>query len=155
MRKVFESISDFILPAVVFIAITAILTGTALFSKMGQRMQEEKEDFSNFQDAGAIKEICEREEPVIVYTGKKVFQTGESISVGTLFTATEGSGISVEVEEITNEAGEDVMGNYDENIKTVSFSQRGIYTFTIYTMDHERKAASRKFSIAVDSRTAK
>lgn len=154
MRKWVESISDMLIPSLVFAAILAILTGGAFFTKMGQRMQTESEDFTNCIDTGKTEEVCAREEPEISYSGKKIWKTGETIPTGTCFRAkdAEGNPLVVEVREITDEKGNDTMDCYQKVGQTAVFSRRGVYTFRVYAIDSERKAAEKKFSLMIDSR---
>ena len=63
MRKVFETISDVVLPAVVFLAVLAILLGSSLLGRVGARMEEPGEDFSQMGDSYAVQAFSERNQP--------------------------------------------------------------------------------------------
>lgn len=154
MKKVFEMVSDMILPGIIFISIVAILTGGALLSKAGQRMDVEKEDFSNSKDTGAVADVCAREEPTITCVGKKNWNIGEAIRINDVFQAvdTEGNPLTVKLADITDESGNSVMGSYQEATQTAAFSHEGIYTFHLKAIDSERKTTEAKFSFAVDER---
>lgn len=154
MKKVLEMASDMILPGIIFVSIVAVLTGGALLSKAGQRMDAEKEDFSNSKDTGAVEDICAREEPSITCVGKKTWNTGEAISINSVFTAADAEGnlLTVKTVDITDESGNSAMDSYQEASRTAVFSRRGVYTFHLRAMDSERKTAEAKFSFAVDER---
>lgn len=154
MKKVYENISDMLIPGIIFIFIMAILTGATLFSKLGERMQEETESFSDCADTKETEKICNRTEPQIAYAGRKIWNTGEVISIKDTFPAkdAEGNPLDVEVREITDVEGNDVTDSYRATEHTAVFSHRGIYTFRIHTMDRERKTAAKKFSLVVDGR---
>lgn len=154
MKKIYESMSDMILPAVVFIGIIAIIAGAALLTKTGQRMDVEGEDFSGSADTGAIADICEREAPTITYTGKKVWNTGETILIASVFQAedTDGDPVEVEVKDITGQDGNSAMDCFQETDKSVVFAEKGVYSFRLTAMDAERKSCTKRISIVVDSR---
>lgn len=154
MKKIFEAVSGMILPGIAFAAIAAILTGSALLSKMGKRMDVNAENFLNYADTSAVAGICQREAPEIIFTGKKVWSAGEPIPIGDVFLAAdaEGSHIPVEVEDITNKDGDSVMENYQEAGNKAVFQDRGVYTFHVSALDNERKTGRKKISIVVDGR---
>lgn len=154
MKKIFGTMSDMVLPAVVFIAITAVIAGAALFSKAGQRMDVEGEDFSDSADTGTMEDICEREAPVITYTGKKVWNTGEVILTDNVFRAEDADGSSVEVEvmDITDRDGNSVMDCFRETDKSAVFGEKGVYSFRLSAMDSERKNTTKRISLVVDDR---
>lgn len=143
-----------ILPGIAFAAIAAILAGSALLSKTGQRMDVESENFSNCADTNATAEICGRKAPKIICAGKKIWAIGETIPIETLFLATDADGnqIRVDVEDITDADGNSAMGNYREASQEALFQNRGVYTFHLKTMDSERKTATQKISVVVDGR---
>lgn len=154
MKKIFEMVSDMILPGIIFVSIIAVITGGALLSKAGQRMDVEKEDFSNSKDTGAVADICAREGPAITCVGKKNWNTGEVLHINTVFWATDKDGnlLTVKAVDITDETGNSVMDSYQASTRTAVFSRRGVYTFHLSTMDSERKKAEAKFSVTVDGR---
>ncbi len=154
MKKIFEAMSGMILPAVAFAAIAAILTGSAMLSKMGQRMDTKAENFLNYADTSAVAGVCERKAPEIIYTGKKVWSAGEPILIGDVFLAkdAEGNHVPVEVEDITNKDGHSAMENYQEAGNKAVFQDRGVYTFHVSALDNERKTGRRQTSIVVDGR---
>lgn len=154
MKKVFEMVSDMIIPGIIFVSIVAVVTGGALFSKVGQRMEAEKEDFSNSADTGAVENICARKEPTITCTGKRIWKKGEIIRINNVFQAAdaEGQALTVKVKDIIDESGTSVIGQYQASSHTASFSSRGVYTFHLKAMDSERKTAEMKISFTVDNR---
>lgn len=154
MKKIYETISDMILPATIFIAAIAIIAGAALFTKAGQRMDVEGEDFSNSMDAGEMQEICEREAPTITYTGKKVWNTGETIITDSVFQAedVDGNPVEVEVRDITDQKGDSAMDCFREADRSAAFPNRGVYTFRLTAMDGERKSTTKRISLVVDPR---
>lgn len=154
MKKVYGTIVDIILPAVVFAAVIAILVGASLFGRIGKRMEVKGEDFSMMEDSQAVQALCDRDEPVIQYIGKKVWDVGEILSVSGNFLAVdaEGGEIAASVLDITNQEGLSVMECYEKESGQAVFAQTGVYTFLLEAMDGEQKKATKRFSILVDGR---
>lgn len=154
MKNIYRTISDVILPAVVFAALMAILIGASLFGKIGKRMEVSGEDFSVMEDSQEVQRLCHREEPVIQCVGKKLWNVGECISVTEIFTAVdaEDKAVDVIVRDITNQEGVSVMECYRSESRQASFAQRGVYTFLLEAVDAEQKAGRKRFSILVDNR---
>lgn len=154
MKKVFETMSDMIIPGLIFVSIVVVIAGGALFTRVGQRMDVEGDDFSNCIDTGAVENVCAREQPTIKCVGKKNWGVGETIQIDSIFLATdtEGNQISVRLKDITDETGTSVMDRYKESDKTASFQRRGIYTFHLSAIDGERKEAAIKTALVVDGR---
>lgn len=154
MKKILEMTSEMIIPGITFALIIAAITGGALLTKAGQRMDAEKEDFTNCIDTGEVDGICARNKPTITCTGRKNWKTGETISIDSTFKAkdAEGRQLTIKTQGITDETGNDAMDRYREASRTVSFSRRGVYTLRLSAMDSERKTAEASFSLAVDDR---
>lgn len=154
MKKVLEAASDMIVPGIIFAAIVASLTAGALLTKTGQRMEAEKQDFSNSADTEAVERICEREAPTITCVGKRTWGTGETIDTGSLFLAedAEGRALDVRTVDITDASGNSAMDRYHEPSRTARFTDSGIYTFHLRAMDSERKTSEAMIPLAVDSR---
>lgn len=154
MKKAYGTISDIILPAIVFAAVMAILAGASLFGKIGKRMEAPEEDFSMMEDSRAVQALCDREGPVIRCVGKKLWNAGESIPVLGTFAAVdvEGRAADVRVLDITNQEGVSVMECYREDTGQAAFAQRGVYTFLLEAIDGEQKRGTKRVSILVDSR---
>lgn len=154
MKKIYGTISDIILPAVVLAGVIAILVGASLFGTIGKRMEVLEEDFSMMEDSQAVQALCDRDEPVIQCVGKKLWNVGESLSVSGNFSAVdaEGGEIAVVLLDITNQDGLSVMECYQKDSGQAVFTQRGVYTFFLKAMDREQKKATKRFSILVDGR---
>ncbi len=154
MEKIYEAVSDMILPGVVFAALAAIFIAISLFGRIGKRMETESEDFSCMADTQAVEAVCEREAPRIQCTGKKVWNTGEAIMTDHLFSAAdaEGGELDVLIADITDHKGGSVLHCYQENAKQAVFHQSGVYTFSLKAMDREQKISTEKISIIVDDR---
>lgn len=154
MKKIFEMTSDMLIPGIIFVSIIAVITGGALLTRTGQRMDAEKQEFTNCIDTGAVDAICARNEPTISCIGRKNFRTGETISIDSVFKAedAEGRTLTIKTQGITDETGNNAMDRYQESSRTVSFSRRGVYTLRLSAMDSERKTAEASFSLAVDDR---
>lgn len=154
MNKVFQELSGWVVTAIAFAAITAILTGGSLLERVGRRMEIQGEDFSHMADSEAVAAVCEREEPVIRCIGKKVWAVGESISVSQVFEAidTEGTKLDIAVHDITDYRGNSVIGCYRDDIQQAVFWERGVYTFLLKAIDRERKSCTEKMSILIDQR---
>lgn len=154
MKKVLEAASDMIVPGIIFAAIVASLTAGALLTKTGQRMEAEKQDFSNSADTAAVKKVCERKAPIITCVGKRNWGTGEPINTGSLFLAedAEGRALNVMTVDITDASGNSAMDKYQESSRTARFTDSGIYTFHLRAMDSERKTSEAMIPLAVDGR---
>lgn len=154
MKKVFETVSAMVLPAVVFLAIVSILVGAALFGKIGERMDIQGEDFSQMPDSQTIQDLCEREIPVIQCVGKKRWAVGESIPVAQIFAAAdaEGNKADIAVLDITDQNGDSAMEYYQKDTGQAVFSARGVYTFSLAAIDGQRKRGTGRFSVVVDGR---
>lgn len=154
MNRVFQELSGWIVTAIVFAALTVILAGGSLLERVGQRLEVQGEDFSRMADSEAVAAVCERKEPRIRCIGKRVRQTGESISVSQMFEAvdTQGTKLELTVMDIFDQEGNSVIGCYREDLQQAVFWERGIYTFWLKTMDKERKSCTEKISILIDHR---
>lgn len=154
MKKVYETVSDMILPGIVFAGVMAILIGAALLGSIGKRMNVKGEDFSHMADTKAVQEVCGRKEPVIQCIGDKVWNTGQSIAVSQLFSAVDEDGgkVPVTVLDIKDQNGNSVLSCYQKAGGQAVFSQRGVYTFFLKAMDRERKTSTEEISILVDNR---
>lgn len=154
MKKILEMTSDMIIPAIIFVSIIAVIAGGALLTKAGQRMDAEKQEYTNCIDTGAVDGICARNEPTITCIGRKNWKTGEAIRIDSVFRAKdeEGRTLTIKVQDITDETGNSAMDRYQETSRTATFSRRGIYTLRLIAMDSERKTATASFSLAVDDR---
>lgn len=154
MKKIFNAMSDLVLPAVVFLAVAAILTGVSLFYKIGKRIEVKEEDFSQMQDRSIMQMLCEREAPTIRCVGKKLWNIGEILTVSAVFAAedAEAGQVEVSVLDITNQDGDSVMECYRKDLGQVIFLQRGVYTFSLAAMDGQRKTGTEEISIIVDAR---
>lgn len=154
MKKIFDMVSDMIVPGIIFTALVASITAGALLTKTGQRMEAPKQSFSGSADTAATEESCAREAPVIACTGKTNWKTGETIHVDSIFSATdaEGNTLAVKVRDITDAEGNSAMDSYEKTGNTASFSRSGIYTFRLKAIDSERKTAEAAFPVAIDSR---
>lgn len=154
MKKIFETVSDMIVPGIIFAALVASITAGALLTRTGQRMEAPKQSFSGSADTAATEAACEREEPTILCIGKKNWKTGQTISAGSVFLATdaEGNALAVKVHDITDADGNSAIGCYQKTSHTATFTRSGIYTFHLKAIDSERKTAEASFSIAVDRR---
>lgn len=152
MKKVYQAVSEMILPGIVFAAVMSILVGAALFARIGGRMETEAEDYSRMADTQAVQALCERELPVIRCVGRKRWDDGESIFVPEVFAASdaEGNNIEVAVIDITDQNGNSAMGCYSKETKEAVFSARGVYTFLISATDGQQKRSTGRFSILVD-----
>lgn len=154
MKKIFDMVSDMVVPGIIFAALIASITAGALLTKTGQRMQAPKQSFSGSADTAATEAACERDEPTISCVGKKNWKAGETIPAGSIFSATdaEGNTLAVKVCDITDTEGNSAMGSYQKASHTARFPRSGIYTFHLRAMDSERKTSEAMFPIAVDSR---
>ena len=105
-------------------------------------------------DTLAVEAACAREEPKIQYAGKNVWGIGEAVLISETFLAADAEGIplSVQVSDIIDQDGRSAWNCYHEEAHKAVFEQRGIYTFTLETVDRERKSATRRISILVDER---
>jgi len=154
MKKVYQAVSEMVLPAIVFSAVVSILVGAALFARIGGRMETAGEDFSQMADAQTVQALCERELPIIQCVGKKRCETGECILVREVFTALDMDGNFIEpvVLDIIDQDGESAMECYNKEIGQVIFPARGIYTFLLSATDEQRKRSAVKISLLVDGR---
>ncbi len=154
MKKLYEAVSDMILPGIVFVAVTAILTGAAVFGKIGNSMKADGDDFSHMADTQAVEAVCGRQEPRIQCIGKKVWKAGESVSIYNVFSAADenGSSLKLMVSDIISENGDSVLNCYHESTGQAVFPKRGAYTFCLETMDSERKISKERMLILVDDR---
>lgn len=154
MNSVFQELSRWIVTAIVFAALTVILTGGSLLEKIGQRLEVQGEDFSRMADSEAVAAVCERKEPVIHFIGKRVWETGESISMSQVFEAVDAEGTKLEITvlDITDQEGNCVIDYYREDMQQAIFLERGIYTFLLKAIDRERKTCTEKMSILIDQR---
>lgn len=154
MKKVYGTIADIILPAVVLAGVIAIFVGASLFGTIGKRMEVQGEDFSMMEDSQAVQVLCDRDEPVIRCVGKKLWDVGEILSVSGNFSAVdaEGGEIAASVLDIINQDGISVMECYQKESGQAVFTQRGVYTFLLEAMDGEQKKTTKRFSILVDGR---
>lgn len=154
MKKIFETASSMVIPAIVFVAIIGIIIGTKPFTRIGQRMDVQSEDFSSCQDTATVENVCTRNAPSITYTGKKIWSAREAIHTDTAFhaTDTDGNALTVKIHDITDENGTSAMDSYQAGNHIASFSRRGVYTFRVSAMDSERKSTEKKFSLVVDGR---
>ena len=148
MDKLFQELSGWIVTALVFAAVTVILAGGSLLEKVGRRMEVQGEDFSLMSDCEAVASVCERKEPMICCIGKRVWETGESISVSQIFEAK----LEITVMDITDQEGNSVIGCYREDMQQAVFFEKGIYTFLLKAMDKERKSCTEKRCILIDCR---
>lgn len=154
MDKLFRELSGWIVTALVFAAVTVILVGSSLLEKVGRRMEVQGEDFSHMSDCEAVASVCERKEPMICCIGKRVWETGENISVSQIFEAidAEGTKLEITVMDITDQEGNSVIGCYREDVQQAVFFEQGIYTFLLKAMDKERKSCTEKRCILIDCR---
>ena len=154
MKKVYQAVSEMVLPAIVFSAVVSILVGAALFARIGGRMETAGEDFSQMADAQTVQALCERELPIIQCVGKKRWEAGECILVREVFTALDMDGNFIEpvVLDIIDQDGESAMECYNKEIGQVKFPARGIYTFLLSATDDQRKRSAVKISLLVDGR---
>ncbi|MCI9083083.1 MAG: hypothetical protein HFI70_12505 [Lachnospiraceae bacterium] len=154
MKKVFQAFSDLVLPGIVIAAVTAILTGAALFEKIGNRMAAESENFSSMADTQAMETVCDRKEPLIQCIGKKVWKAGEHMTVSNVFSAAdeEGRKLKIMVLDIADQNGGSVLNCYQKSTGQAVFTKRGVYTFSLEAMDTERKIGREKIVILVDDR---
>ncbi len=154
MKKVYETTADMILSGIVFAAIMAIITGATLFEKVGRRMDVEGEDYSVMEDTLAVEAVCERKAPSIRCARKKVWELGEPVFVEQAFAAedAEGADLAVRVLDIFNQEGISVFECYQKETGLATFSQRGVYTFSLKAVDRERKSRVEQITILVDQR---
>ena len=154
MRKVFETISDVVLPAVVFLAVLAILLGSSLLGRVGARMEEPGEDFSQMGDSYAVQAFSERKLPEIRCIGKKLWDVGEVLSVSQTFSGidTEGNSLEVTVLDITDQDGVSVIGCFSKESGQAVFASRGVYTFLLAAVDGQRQRSVGRISVLVDGR---
>lgn len=154
MKKVYETAADMILSGIVFAALIAIILGAALFEKAGRRMKVESEDFSVMKDTLAVEAVCQRKTPSIRCAGKKVWELGEPVFVRQAFAAedAEGNSLAVRVLDIINHEGTSVLECYQKETDVATFSQRGVYTFSLKAVDQERKSKVEQITILVDQR---
>lgn len=154
MRKVLETISDVVLPAAVFLAVLAILAGASLLGRIGTRMEEPGEDFSQMEDSRAVQVLSERELPKIRCVGKKLWDVGEALPVPQTFSGidAEGNPMEVTVLDITDQDGESVVSCYSKENGQAVFDRRGVYTFLLAATDGQRKRSTGRISVLVDSR---
>ncbi len=154
MKKINETVLNLILPAVVFLGVMAILAEGALVGKIGKRMDVQREDFSQMEDARTVEELCERNEPTIQCVGKKLWRVGEVLSIPAVFKArdAEGGNLNITVEDIINQDGASVMECYQEQTNQAVFARRGVYTFSLIAMDKQRKICKQMISVLVDER---
>lgn len=154
MNRVFQELSGWIVTAIVFAALTVILTGGSLLEKIGQCLEVQGEDFSRMADSEAVAAVCKRKEPVIHFIGKRVWEAGESISMYQVFEAVDAEGAKLEiiVLDITDQEGNCVIDCYREDMQQAIFLERGVYTFLLKAIDRERKTCTEKMSILIDQR---
>ncbi len=154
MKKIYQAVSEMVLPGIVFSAVVSILVGAALFARIGGRMETRGEDFSRMADTQTVQALCERELPVIQCVGKKRWDAGESILVQEVFTALDMDGNIIEpvVLDIIDQDGDSVMGCYNKETGQAIFTARGIYTFLLSATDKQRKRSAGKISLLVDGR---
>ncbi len=154
MHKVYQVMSDIILPGTVFLAVLAILVGAALLSGIGKRMEAPQEDFSQMADVQAVESLCERELPDIRCVQKKRWDAGEHILVPQVFTAADADGNKIEVSvlDITDQDGASAMGFYKKENGLAVFPKRGVYTFLLAAEDGEQKRCTKWISLLVDQR---
>lgn len=154
MKKVYETVSELLLPAAVFLAVMAILAGAAVFNRIGKRMEVPGEDYALMGDTQAVQSLCERESPKIWCAGKKRWNAGEVISVSEVFASAdaEGNGLEVTVVDITDQDGISEAGCYQEETGQAVFPVRGVYTFSLLAMDGERKRSIERISLLVDGK---
>lgn len=154
MNKIYGTISDIILPAVVFAALTAILAGASLFAGIGKRMEVSGEDFSVMEDSQSVQRLCDRQEPVIQCVGKKLWKPGETLPVNGIFTAVDAEGrpVDVAVLDITDQEGASVMECYRSESRQAAFTQKGVYTFLLEAVDAEQKRGRKRISMLIDNR---
>ncbi len=154
MKRIFGTISDLILPAIIFAAVMAFLVSASFLGRIGKRMEGKTEDFSDMADTAAIGVLCEREEPQIRCVGKRVWNVGEILSIPEIFHAvdTDGGNLSVTVANIIDQNGDSVMDCYHKQKQEAVFSKKGAYTFFLMAMDKERKSGTEIVSVLVDGR---
>jgi hypothetical protein len=154
MKKIYQAVSEMVLPGIVFSAVVSILVGAALFDRIGGRMETGGEDFSRMADTQTVQALCERELPVIQCVGKKRWDAGESILVQEVFTALDMDGNIIEpvVLDIIDQDGDSAMGCYNKETGQAIFTARGIYTFLLSATDKQRKRSAGKISLLVDGR---
>lgn len=154
MKKVYQVMSDMILPSIVFAAVVSILIGTALFARIGGRMDTGGEDFSRMADTETIEGLCERELPLIKCVGKKRWDVGECIMMSEVFAGadTEGNHVELVVLDITDQNGASVMECYNKETGQAIFSARGVYTFLLSATDRQQKRSTGMISLLVDER---
>lgn len=154
MKKLYQAVSEMIIPGIVFAAVVSILVGAALFARIGGRMQTEGEDFSQMADTQAVQALCERELPVIQCVGKKRWDAGECILVREVFKAIDMDGNIIEpvVLDIIDQDGDSAMGCYNKETGQAIFPARGVYTFLLSATDEQRKRSTGRISLLVDSR---
>lgn len=154
MKKIYETVSDMILPAIVFLAIMAILAGSSLFHKIGKRMEVQGKEFQQMEDVKAVQAVCERDAPEIQCIGKKLWDVGQAIPVSGIFEAldAEGNKIDIQVTDIRYQDGSSAMECYRKDTGQAVFLRRGMYTFSLAATDGQRKNNEKKISILVDER---
>lgn len=154
MNKVFRELSGWLVAALVFAAVAAILTGGSLLENVGRRMEVQEEDFSSMADSKAVAAVCERKEPIIRCIGEKIWSAGENISISQVFEAedAEGRELEITVIDITDQEGNSVINCYREDIQQAVFWEKGIYTFLLKAIDKERKTCTEKMPILIDQR---
>lgn len=143
-----------ILPAAVLSAVLAILAGTAIFSRIGERMEVQGENYALAEDARTVQSLCGTKEPQIQYVGKKIWSVGEGITVPEAFVAAgaDGSKAEVTVLDIIDQDGASVLECYRKETGQAVFPDRGVYTFSLRAMDAQRKRGYKKVSLLVDER---
>ena len=154
MEKVYEIVSDMILPGFVFALLAVIFIVISPLGKIGERVDGAGEDFSNMADTQAVEAVCNRVAPQIERIGKKVWKPGELIMITDLFAAADAEGRKLDflVTDITDQNGGSALNCYQESGKQAVFQQSGVYTFCLKTMDRERKISTEQFAILVDDR---
>ncbi|MCI9492595.1 MAG: hypothetical protein HFH42_05625 [Lachnospiraceae bacterium] len=154
MRQVYRVMSEIILPGMICAALFGAIMGISLLPRLGRHMDIPTEDYSSYEDASQVKEICARQPPKIVRKGFGVYQPGEEILLSQIFEGidTDGNETSLQVLGIWDKDGIGRMDCYQEAGHKVSFPKRGAYVLELQAMDGQRKSSIQKFVLLADYR---
>ena len=61
MRQVYRVMSEIILPGMICAALFGAIMGISLLPRLGRHMDIPTEDYSSYEDASQVKEICARQ----------------------------------------------------------------------------------------------
>ncbi len=153
MRIILLQLKDMLIPGLIFVFMVSVIVVPNL-PAVGSSLADADQttDYTAYLDSSAYRTVSERAAPVISCDTDQIWKTENPVIVGQAFTALDAVGnlVSLQVLKIEDAAENDLTESYEKDTDSVTFSDAGVYYFTLRAIDTEQKETELVIPLVID-----